>query len=51
MKYYHVPVIAGRVQEINSMTLMQFISQNYVEKISSLLKILITYLLYFSFLI
>lgn len=49
MKYYNVPVITGRVQEINSKSLMQFISQNYFGKISSLLKILITYLLYFSF--
>lgn len=50
MKYYHVPVITGRVQEINSKSLMQFISQNYFGKISSLLQILITYLLYFTFL-
>lgn len=47
MKYYHVPVITGTEQEISSKSLMQFISQNYFGKISSLLQILITYLLYF----
>lgn len=47
MKYYNVPVITGTEQEISSKSLMQFISQNYFRKISSLLQVLITYLLYF----
>lgn len=47
MKYYNLPVITGTEQEISSKSLIQFISQNYFRTISSLLQILIIYLLYF----